>query len=174
MERFGNQASSQITLTSGVSASAVTWPISSLGTGAFVIPSDGDFALICEDEIAKVTAVSGLNLTVVRGQESTTAASHAAGTRVYHWLTKRSMDALVQAYSVTFSATGSPQTVTVLGTAHDFDFSVDPPVVQIWDDGSPTRDMIAGSAIRYNPTTGDITITFTENQNGTIIILGRP
>lgn len=177
-EQFGNQASSQVLLVTAVSAGDLTCIVDSLGDSPFTMPSDGDFSLLWDDEISKVTAVTqvspGYQLTLERGAESTTAAAHEAGTRVYHWLTKRTMETLMQAYSVAFSATGSPPTLSVLGTAHGFDFSAEPPVIQLWDNGSPTRDMIASSVIRYNPTTGDITITFTEDQTGTVIVLGKP
>lgn len=174
METFGNQAASQITLTAGVSAGATTWPISALGTGAFVIPSDGVYSLMCDDEIVKVTAVSGLNLTVTRGQESTTAAAHASGVRVYHWLTRRSMEELMQAYTSPFVVTGSPAVLTIPGTLHDFDFLNDPPVVQIYDAASPVRQQVGATSVQYHYLTGDITITFVNDQSGNVIVLGRP
>lgn len=170
MERFGNQAASQITLTASVASGDLTWPISALGVGAFVIPNDGVFSLICEDEIVKVTAVSALNLTVVRAQEGTTAAAHASGTRVYHWLTKRSMGTLMQRYAVDFSA---QTTVTILGTTHDFDFSTEPPVIQAWNSASPVV-MIQPDSISYSELTGDVTVTFAAAESGTIVVLGRP
>ena len=43
-----------------------------------VFPATGDFRLNCEDELMLCTARSGNDLTVVRGIESTTAASHSA------------------------------------------------------------------------------------------------
>ena len=174
MERFGNFAASQVTLTAAVAAGDLTWPISALGAGAFVMPSDGIFSLLCDDEIVKVTAISGLNVTVARGQEGTTAAAHASGTRVYHWLTRRSMEELVQAYSSPFTVTGSPAVLTIPGTLHDFDLFTDPPVIQIYDDASPTRQQVGATSVQYNHLTGDITITFVGNQAGNVVVLGRP
>lgn len=169
-ERFGNQAEQTITLTAGVSAGDLTWPISALGSGAFVIPSDGDFSVRCENEIVKVTAVTGLNLTVERGAEGTTAASHLSGVRIYHLPTKRSMDALAQIYSEAFTA---QTTVTIAGATHGFDFSVDPPIIQAYDDSSPTS-MIAPSTVSYSALNGDVTVTFGVAQSGIIVLTGRP
>lgn len=47
----------------------------------------GDFRILIDSEVMKVTGVSGLDLTVVRHQEGTIAASHADDAPVYHVLT---------------------------------------------------------------------------------------
>ena len=53
----------------------------------------GDFRILIDSEIMKVTGVSGTTLTVVRGQEGTAAASHTSSTAVYHILTAGALDA---------------------------------------------------------------------------------
>ena len=53
----------------------------------------GDFRILIDSEIMKVTSVSGTTLTVSRHQEGTAAASHANGTAVYHVLTAGALDA---------------------------------------------------------------------------------
>jgi hypothetical protein len=53
-----------------------------------VFPSTGTFRINIENEIMKVTGRSTNTLTVVRGQEGTTAASHADGVKVSGVLTK--------------------------------------------------------------------------------------
>ena len=53
----------------------------------------GDFRILIDSEIMKVTSVSGTTLTVSRHQEGTAAASHTNGTAVYHVLTAGALDA---------------------------------------------------------------------------------
>ena len=48
---------------------------------------DGDFRILIDSEIMKVTGVSGTTLPLCRHQEDTSAASHTNGTAVYHVLT---------------------------------------------------------------------------------------
>jgi len=48
----------------------------------------GDFRILVDSEIMKVTAVSGLDLTVARGQEGTDSTAHSNGAAVAHVLTK--------------------------------------------------------------------------------------
>lgn len=56
----------------------------------------GDFRVLIDSEIMKVTGVSGTTFTVVRHQEGTSAASHSSTTAVYHILTAGALDAHVQ------------------------------------------------------------------------------
>jgi len=53
----------------------------------------GNFRILVDQEIMKVTAVSGTTLTVARGQEGTFAAVHSNGATVKHILTAGSLDA---------------------------------------------------------------------------------
>lgn len=76
-EQFVNNA--QTALDGGINASVTTITV----TDGTVFPSDGDFrARIAESEVVLVTGRSGNDLTVVRGQDGTTAASHSTGASV--------------------------------------------------------------------------------------------
>jgi hypothetical protein len=79
-ETFKNLASTQ--LNGGIDDTVTTVTVdSAMGfTG-------GDFRILIDSEIMKVTGVSGLDLTVARHQEGTSAASHANDAPVYHILT---------------------------------------------------------------------------------------
>lgn len=66
------------TLDGAVTAGATSWPL----LDGSDWPATGDFRARCEDELVKVTARSGDTLTVVRGQEGTTAAAHPSGALV--------------------------------------------------------------------------------------------
>ena len=66
------------TLSSAVNDSTTTFPV----TSASGFPSEGDFFISVGGETVLVTAVSGNNLTVIRGQEGTTAESHVSGAAV--------------------------------------------------------------------------------------------
>jgi hypothetical protein len=55
--------------------------------------SGGDFRILVDREIMKVTGVSGTTLTVVRGQEGTVATAHSNGATVKHVLTAGALDA---------------------------------------------------------------------------------
>jgi hypothetical protein len=84
-EQLANNASSQL---NGAINNSVT-SITVVNGSSF--PSVGNFRIICEDEIMLCTARSGNNLTVVRGQEGTSAASHADGSNVTHVFTADAM-----------------------------------------------------------------------------------
>jgi len=53
----------------------------------------GDFRILVDSEIMKVTGVSGTTLTVVRGQEGTPATAHDNGATVKHVLTAGALEA---------------------------------------------------------------------------------
>jgi hypothetical protein len=52
-----------------------------------VFPSTGNFRVLVDDEIMHCTARSGTTLTVNRGVEGTTAASHTSGATITHLTT---------------------------------------------------------------------------------------
>jgi hypothetical protein len=79
------------TLTSALSSSATTLSVAS----ASLFPASGDFRLLVELEMMLCTAISGTTLTVVRGVEGTTAASHASGVAVVNVLTQGALQALL-------------------------------------------------------------------------------
>jgi hypothetical protein len=61
-------------------------------------PSTGNFRLLIDDEILICTARSSDTLTVVRGQEGTSGASHANAAPVYHIVTAGALDRMGQDY----------------------------------------------------------------------------
>ena len=74
----------QTTLTSGVDASVTSIPVAAITNWPatfpfFVVVDPGNTA----EEKMKVTAVGGLNLTVVRGQDNTSGAIHASSAVIY-------------------------------------------------------------------------------------------
>jgi len=80
-EQFANQATS--TLTAAISAGATTLAVKS----ASKFPAEGDFRIVVGGEIMLVTGVASKTFTVSRGQEGTTATTHASGDTVAHVLT---------------------------------------------------------------------------------------
>jgi len=86
MERFKNLASTQ--LNGAIDNSATTIAVdSAMGFAG------GDFRILVDSEIMKVTGVSGLSLTVQRGVEGTAPTSHADDSPVRHILTVGALDA---------------------------------------------------------------------------------
>lgn len=85
-ERLHNN--SLTTLNGGITAAATTVTVAD-GT---VFPNEGDFRVIVNEEIMLVTAVSGNNLTVVRGSEGTSAAIQADGAACRCILTAGALD----------------------------------------------------------------------------------
>lgn len=65
-------------LNGGITAAATSVIVNS----AAGFPAEGDFFVLIEDEILRVTAVSGSTFTVIRGEDGTTAVSHADATTV--------------------------------------------------------------------------------------------
>lgn len=85
-EKFTNQAQSSLNgAINGITTSVVL-------VDASKFPSAGNFRIVCESEIMLVTAVSGNTLTVIRGYEGTSAASHNSGTGVSHVITAGALD----------------------------------------------------------------------------------
>lgn len=80
-EQLANGARSS--LASTVNASQTTWTVADGSS----FPAVGNFRVVCETEYALCTARSGNVLTVTRGIEGSTAASHTSGTTVVHELT---------------------------------------------------------------------------------------
>ena len=66
------------TISAGINASVTSISVAS-ATG---LPSEGDFYLSIDEEIVLVTHISGTTLTVIRGQEDTTAANHSSGANI--------------------------------------------------------------------------------------------
>jgi hypothetical protein len=80
-EQLTNNASTTL------NGSIISSDTSITATTGSVFPSTGNFRLKIEDEIIVCTARSGNTLTVTRGAEGTTAASHSSGASIAHILT---------------------------------------------------------------------------------------
>lgn len=89
MEQFANNA--QTTLSGSINNSITSLTVAS--SSGF--PSGGNFRILIESELLKVTAVSGTTWTVTRGDGGTTAASHSSGVYVTQILTKEAIDSVV-------------------------------------------------------------------------------
>jgi hypothetical protein len=87
LEQLANNASS--TLGSSINSSVTSLTVASAAT----FPSSGEFRILIDTEIMKVTAVSSTTFTVSRGVEGTTAASHTSGAAVTGILTADAMRA---------------------------------------------------------------------------------
>jgi hypothetical protein len=84
-ETFANDA--ETTLNGAISDSQTTI----LVDDGSEFPATGNFRLLCDGEIMHCTARSGNTLTVNRGIEGRTAASHASGATITHILTQESL-----------------------------------------------------------------------------------
>lgn len=78
VRRYRSANDFQTNLNGSVTSGATTWTVDSVSG----FPTEGDFYVTAGSEIVLVTHVSGLNLTVIRGQEGTTAAAHNDGVGV--------------------------------------------------------------------------------------------
>jgi hypothetical protein len=86
-EQLANNAAS--TLNGAVDNVVTSWTVAN----GSVFPATGNFRVLCDSEIALCTARAANVLTVTRGQETTSAASHSNGAAVTHVLTKGGLDA---------------------------------------------------------------------------------
>lgn len=89
VEQLANNA--QTTLNGGINSSVTTLTLASASS----FPTSGVFRILIGTEILKVTAVSGTTLTVARGSEGTTPASHSSGDAVTAIQTAASVRALM-------------------------------------------------------------------------------
>ena len=130
MEKFANNIAT--TLNGGINDSTTTAVI----TSATGFPASGNFRILIDDEILLVTARSSATLTVTRGAESTTAASHADLAPVTMVLTKAGLESIKEA----------PFIVPISGT---------PTAIQLGDDGY-TRGQYAADLCAYRGTSTDV------------------
>lgn len=75
-------------------------------TSGAVFPSSGNFRVTCESEIMLCTSISSNDLTVTRGYEGTTAATHANGTEIKHAITAGSLPQIIAENSTTSGVAG--------------------------------------------------------------------
>lgn len=155
MEQFSNFGQAILnngsTLTSGATSTVVS--------GATNVPSSGTFRAIIESEIIWITAVSGSTWTISRGQEGTTAVSHADGTIVYVILTKAAIDALVSVQT-NGTETSNRRVLNIIGgTVVDNSGSGRADIyAQNWWEATPTFP-VAGNFAWINQGSASITTT---------------
>src|SRR3954453_20255494 len=92
MSQINFKNNAQTTLTAAVTATTTAIPVAS-AAGLPAAPC----VVVIDSEVIKVTAVSGNTLTASRGQEGTTAASHATGALVTGEVTAGALASLVRA-----------------------------------------------------------------------------
>lgn len=90
MEQYANNPTT--TLTAAITSTSAT-SLTVASAGAF--PSAGNFRILIDGEILKVTAVSGTTWTIARGDGGSIAATHLNGASVFQILTAESLNALV-------------------------------------------------------------------------------
>jgi hypothetical protein len=109
-ENFANNYSTAIDETGGIDASQTTFDVLSLGGAPAV-----NFRIKVENELMLVTGVSSPTLTVTRGIESTTAATHADGTLVTHVVTAAALDLMMPGdwtdYTPTWTTSGTSPSI---------------------------------------------------------------
>lgn len=115
-------------------------------TSGAVFPSTGDFRLMCEDEIMICTSRSGNTLTVTRGAEGTTAASHADTTAIRHGLTAASFLKLLSEGN----SRGTYANLPAAGRAGRIYRATDNPFIY-YDNGSSWDITLPGTAMDFNP-----------------------
>lgn len=98
MEQFKNLA--QSTLAVDVNNSTTTLIVAI----ADLFPLTGEFRIIIDSELMKVTNVTGTTFTVVRGTEDTTAVAHTAGAKVTHVLTAEALTTAFQRTNASLTA----------------------------------------------------------------------
>lgn len=101
------------TLAAGVNSSETAWTVAS-GEGA-LFPSTFPFHLTVEDEIVSCTARSTDSLTVVRAQQGTSGAAHAAGISVELRVTAKHFDDLTQIFTSDKMVTFEERVISHLG-----------------------------------------------------------
>lgn len=90
--RFHNFATT--TLNNGGSVNNSSNPVTFVVTSAANFPTSGDFYVRIDDELLKVTSVSGTSFTAARAQSGTTIATHTDGSTVSGVIVKEVLDDL--------------------------------------------------------------------------------
>lgn len=116
VELFANMP--QTTLNGGINASVTSLVVTS-ATLFSVISGSQQFRILIDSEIMLVTATAGTTFTVTRGQENTTAATHANGAAIFQIMTtgalaqmKKDAQGWITATDYDFTAQGAQALAT--------------------------------------------------------------
>lgn len=141
IEQYANFAT---TLLDGAINNSVTSIVVDDGS---VFPSTGDFRVVIDNEIMICTARSSNTLTVTRGQEGTSAASHSDNATVKSALTKDSLLKILDDGISSATVAGLP----TAGRAGRLFIPTDDPPVLLRDNGSTWLPYGPGLSRLYNP-----------------------
>ena len=115
--RYYSSTAVEMALTGAVNEVALTFVVdTTLG-----LPAQTPFTLVVDvglstEEIVTVTGVSGMNLTVTRGEDNSTAIAHTAGAIVRHMMTARDLREPAVHVDATANVHGIGATASVVGT----------------------------------------------------------
>jgi hypothetical protein len=104
-EQFKNTAITQLT---GGSINNSSNPVTFTVSSATAFPATGNFRILIDSELMKVTSVSGTSFTAARAQEGTTIATHANGATVTHILTAASLLQLMADFNLSGTFANRP------------------------------------------------------------------
>jgi hypothetical protein len=145
-EQYANLATS--TLASGINNSVTTVNVAT-GEGS-KFPSSGNYRIRIESEIMICTGRSGDGLTVTRGQEGSTAASHSSGLPVELVLTRQSLLNLAEYYNLTPDTFANRPSASIAGRI--FIPTDTPWITKCYDTGSAWRNFYHGFELTPPPT----------------------
>lgn len=153
--RYYSSIAQDTTLTAGVNSSATTLPVAAT-TG---FPTNYPYSLVLDDgtaseELVSVTGASGLNLTVTRGYNGTTATSHALAGTVKHCFVGQDMTDFRTHEAASLSVHGLGASEAVVGTS-----TTQTLTNKTMDGGSNTFTNIPSSALAAIPESGVTNLT---------------
>lgn len=157
MEQYANEATT--TLNGAINNSTTTVVV----TDASTFPASGNFRIKVANEIMIVTAVSSNTFTVTRGQEGSTAVSHADLTPVYHIVTKGSLLKLID----DANTRGTYASLPAAGRAGRRYTATDNPF-EYYDNGSSWLARMPGNAMDFNANVGSFG-TWLNQDSATIV-----
>lgn len=116
--RYYSSIAQPMQLTGSLSSAAATMAVDTVAG----LPASTPFTLVIDrgtasEEIVTVTLVSGLTLTITRGEDGTSAQSHTAGALVRHMVTARDVREPQQHIEATSGVHGLGAGVTLVGTS---------------------------------------------------------
>lgn len=132
------------------------------------LPSTGNFRLTCDQEVMLCTAVSGNNLTVTRGYESTLAAGHVSGAVIANTITAGSIRQIITDNGSFTAAAASKGTASIGGRIF---FSSDNNGGVIPFDNGSSWQYYVGLYGPYTPPLSDFATWVNQGSRGTITVM---